>query len=295
VLPLGRLRGPATAAVAGLLVLLTLVPTLVVVMGSLMVRVGFFNTRPVWTLSHWQHVLGDPSFVRALLTTLLLAVVAGVLSPILFSVFAYLIVRTRWRGRAALDSIIWISAALPGILLGFGLLIMFLVTPGLNLLFGTLWPLLIVVVFAGITTGTNVFKGVLVQLHGSLEEAGRVSGAGWFRTYTRVVIPVLRPTMVLVGMLSFVHAANTTASIVLLASRDTTTLSILSLQLGASGQVEEGGIISLIIMALSLGLALPVRLLAIRLGLPREQSGAAATATTEPAGTEEADRVLAPV
>jgi iron(III) transport system permease protein len=109
-----------------------------------------------------------------------------------------------------------------------------------------------------------------------------VSGAGWLRTYLRVVIPILRPTMVLVGMLSFVHAANTTASIILLASRETTTLSIMSLQLGAGGRVEEGGIISLIIMALSLGLALPVRLIANRRGLPNDQSGVAApTVTTE--------------
>jgi iron(III) transport system permease protein len=295
VIPLGRLRGLATMAVASLLVLLTIVPTFIVLFGSFQDRVGFFNTIPRFTTQHWQNVLDDPQFVWALLTTLLLSVVAGVLSPIIFSLVAYMIVRTRWRGRAVLDGIVWASAALPGILLGSGLLIMFLVTPGLKLLFGTLWPLLIVVTFAGITTGTNVFKGVLVQLHDSLEEAGRVSGAGWWRTYVSVVIPILRPTMVLVGMLSFVHAANTTASIVLLASRDTTTLSIMSLQMGASGRVEEGGIISLLIMLLSLGLALPIRLLAIRLGLPKEQAGGGVTEAqreiiTEESGLREDDR-----
>jgi iron(III) transport system permease protein len=281
-IPLGRLRSLSTASVATLLIMLTIVPTLVVGVGSFMLRVGFFTTKPLWTTDHWRNVLSDPTFTKALLTTLLLAGVSAVVSPILFSLFAYAIVRTRWRGRAVLDGIIWTSAALPGILLGFGLLIMFLVTPGLKLLFGTIWPLIIVLIFAGITTGTNVFKGVLVQLHDSLEEAARVSGAGWLRTYLRVVIPILRPTMVLVGMLSFVHAANTTASIILLASRETTTLSIMSLQLGAGGRVEEGGIISLIIMALSLGLALPVRLIANRRGLPNDQSGVAApTVTTE--------------
>jgi ABC-type Fe3+ transport system permease subunit len=75
--------------------------------------------------------------------------------------------------------------------------------------------------------------------------------------------------MVLVGMISFVSAANTTSSIVLLASRDTQTLSILALNLGgaATGQIEEAGIISLIILVLSLGVALPMRALALRLGV----------------------------
>ena len=45
-----------------------------------------------------------------------LAGVSAVLSPILVSLFAYAIVRTRWRGRTVLDGIISTSAALPGIM-----------------------------------------------------------------------------------------------------------------------------------------------------------------------------------
>lgn len=158
---------------------------------------------------------------------------------------------------------------MPGILLGLGLLLMFLITPGLRWIFGTIWPLVIVVIVSGITTGVSVFKGVLVQLGNDLEEAGRVSGAGWLRTYFRIVIPVLMPTMVLIGMLNFVSAAGVTSSIILLASRDTKTLSILTLELayGMAGRLEAAGIISLVIMVLTLGLALPMRALALRMGV----------------------------
>ena len=147
------------------------------VVGSFMERVGFFNTTPLWTTIHWQNVFTDPMFMNALVTTIVISVVAGVVSPIIFSLLAYMIVRTRWRGRNLLDTIIWASAAMPGILLGLGLLLMFLVTPGLKVLFGTIWVLMIVIVAAGATTGVNVLKGVFVQLGASLEEAGRVAGA----------------------------------------------------------------------------------------------------------------------
>lgn len=94
----------------------------------------------------------------------------------------------------------------------------------------------------------NVFKGVLVQLGPELEEAGRVGGMGWFRTYRRIVVPLLLPTMVLIGMINFVAAAGTTSSVILLASNDTRTLSILGLQYGSgvagAGGVESAGIIS---------------------------------------------------
>src|SRR5207244_174068 len=176
----------------------------------------------------------DAGILKALGTTLILATTAGIISPILFSLLAYMIVRTRWWGRSILDSIIWGSAAIPGILSGLGLLIMFLIVPGLSWLYGSIWALIIVVILAGKTTGVNVMKGVFVQLGKDMEESARVAGAGWLRTYFRVVIPVLMPTMVLIGVLSFVTAAGATSSIILLASRDTYTLSLLVLQLADS-------------------------------------------------------------
>lgn len=269
---LGRWKWPIFGLVSLLLFALTVLPALTLIVGSFMARVGFFNTTPLWTLDHWIFVFNDDGFWRALSTTLMLALTAGILSPILFSILAYLIVRTNWRGRRLLDSIIWGSAALPGMLLGLGLMMMFLLTPGLKVLFGSIWPLLLVAVVAGKTTGVSVFKGVFVQLGRDLEEAARSSGAGWFRSYFRVVVPILMPTMVLIGMMNFVAAANMVSSIVLLASRQTKTLSILALEYGGGQGLrpEEAGIISLIVLVLTLVVALPIRSVARRMGVKHD-------------------------
>jgi iron(III) transport system permease protein len=283
VFSLGRWRRPVFVILLVLIVAITGLPTVTLVVGSFMTRVGFFNVTQVWTLDHWQTVLSDPQFLSALGTTVIIGIAAGVLGPIIFSILAYIIVRTNWRFRAILDTIIWTSSALPGILIGLGLLLVFLRTPGLNLLFGTIWPLIIVLTLRGATTGTNMFKGVLVQLGGVMEEAGRVSGAGWMRTFVRIVLPILAPSMVLVGMINFVAAASATSAVILLASYDTTTLSILGLQLATGGQLEEGGIVSLVIMALSLAIALPARAWGNRIGLKQEmRMGADALPAAEP-------------
>jgi iron(III) transport system permease protein len=264
-----RGRWVACGVISLLIFLLTALPTIVLLVGSFMSWVGFFDTDPLWTLKHWQFVFSDPSIWDATATTLILSLTAGLGCPILFSILAYMIVRTRWRGRTILDSTIWVSASIPGILAGLGLLLMFLITPGLKSLFGTIWPLIIVALVGGATTGVGVFKGVMVQLGNDMEEAGRVSGAGWFRTYWRVVIPVLMPTMVLIGMLNFVNAAGMTSAIILLASRETTTLSLLTLEFasGAGARVEEAGILSLLIMAMTLVVALPLRSKALKMGV----------------------------
>lgn len=257
----------ALGVIVFLLVLLTIGPVITLVLGSFMTRIGYFVLG--FTLKHWVQVLSDPVFVKALRTTLLLSTTAAIVSPLLFSVIAYVLVRTRLPGRAALDLMVWASGAIPGILLGLGLLWLFLGTPGLSFLFGTIWALLIVVILQGATTGVNVMKGVFVQVGADMEEAARVAGAGWVRTYFRIWIPLLMPTLILLAVMSFVMAAGATSSIVLLASRDTVTLSLMALELASSGvnDRESASIISLFIIAFTVGGALAVRAFGLRLGV----------------------------
>lgn len=254
-------------AIVFLLVVLTIAPVLVLILGSFMTRIGYFELG--FTLEHWKLVLNNPVFVNALRTTLTIATIAAILSPLLFSVIAYLLVRTRLPGRVILDWIIWGSGAIPGILAGLGLLWVFLGTPGLAFLYGSIWALILVVILQGNTTGVNVLKGVFVQVGADMEEAARVSGAGWIRTYFRIWLPLLMPTLALLAVLNFVSAAGVTSSIILLASRETVTLSLLALQLTTelADQREAASIVSIFIVVLTVGLAIPLRAISLRLGV----------------------------
>jgi iron(III) transport system permease protein len=264
---LGRWNHVSFAVLASLLILLTVGPLCILVLGSFMTRIGYFTLG--FTLDHWKLVLGDPVFLKALRTTLVLGATAAVLSPLLFSIIAYMLVRTKLPGRNALDLMVWGGGAIPGILAGLGLLWMFIDTPGLRALFGTIWALLIVVVLQGKTTGVNVMKGVLVQVGGDMEEAARVSGAGWIRTYFRVWLPLLMPSLILLAVMNFVSAASATGSIILLASRNTMTLSLMALELSSVGvsNREAASIISIFIIAITIMGALIVRYFGLRVGV----------------------------
>jgi iron(III) transport system permease protein len=256
-----------------LLVLLTIGPAITLVFQSFMTRAGYFNLDPVFTLKHWHRVLTDGVFLNALRTTLILASIAAVASPLLFSLLAYLLVRTRLAGRGALDLIIWGSGAMPGMLTGLGLLWLFLGTPGLAILFGSIWALIIVVILQGNTTGTNIMKGVFVQIGADMEEAARISGAGWIRTYIRIWIPLLMPTLILIGTINFVLAAGATSSIILLAGRGTLTLSLLALEFAGAdvGQWEEASITGLFIIAFTVIMATVARVFGLRFGIQHER------------------------
>ncbi len=264
---LGWFQSLAFLSVVGLVALLTIIPIATLILGSFMTRVGFFQVTPVFTLTHWYDVLGDRFFMLALKNTLLLSCSTAVISPVLFSIVAYVLVRTQWRGRATLDALFWMSAAIPGMLSGLGLLWLFLGTPFLKPIYGTLYALFLVVILQGKLTSTQLFKSVYLQIGSDMEEAARVAGAGWVYTYFRVWMPLIMPTLVLIGTLNFVIAAGTTSSIILLAQRGTTTLSILALELMTRSDgvdLEAAGIVSLVIVAMTGGVAFIAR----KLGLP---------------------------
>jgi iron(III) transport system permease protein len=276
---LGKWKWPVFGGIGALIFVLILLPAIILVLGSFMTRSGYFNIHPVFTLDHWKLALEDNAFVDALRTTLLLALSAALVGPFIFSILAYIMVHTRWAGRAVLDYIIWGSAAIPGMLSGLGLLWLFLgdLPPGsgfrpLAFMYGTIYALLLVVIIQGKTTGTNIFKGMFVQVGKDMEEQARVSGAGWLRTYLRVWIPLLMPTWILIATHSFVIAANTTSSIILLADRSTRTLSILALEFASPeiAMLEEASIISIFLIVLTVGIAGVARVFGLRLGVQHE-------------------------
>ncbi len=269
---LGKARPFVFAAIVTLLAMLTVIPVLTLLGGSFMTRVGFFDATPLFTTRHWGLILGDPGFQRALKTTLVLASTTAILSPIIFSLVAFVLVRTNWPGKGVLDSVFWTSSAIPGMVAGLALVALFLKTPVLTMIYGTIYALMLVVVLQGKLLSTQMSKGVILQLGADLEESARVSGAGWLRTYLKIWLPLLLPMMIMIGIFNFVLAANTTSSIILLATRETLTLSILALEFmtdDSGAKLEEAGIISLFIVLISVALALVARKVSSRFGLQR--------------------------
>jgi len=267
---LGRWRYPATAFIMMIGFLAVGIPILSVLGGSFMVRFGFFNLPKTWTLEYWQMALTDPRLILALKNTLIIAGSAALIGPILFSLIAYILVRTRLPGRSILDAICWVPSAIPGILASLALLWMFLGTPVFRPFYGTLFLLMIATMMGGVTLATQILKANFIQLGNELEEASRMSGAGFWRTYFKIVMPLMAQTMVLIGVLKFLFAARSASSIILLATSETRTLALLALDQIAAGYRETASITVLLVVLLTTGLALIARSFGLRVGIRAE-------------------------
>lgn len=264
---LGRWRWPAFALLLLFVLAVTVVPVSFLIVASFMKLFGFFTIPEPFTLAQWSSVLGSEEFFAALASTLKMAVGAALIAVVLCSLIAYLIVRSRYAGRGALDFISWLPFAIPGILLGLGLLHVFLGNPVLKFLYGSTTLLIIAIVIASMTFGTQVLKTNMIQLGAELEEVARVTGASWWKTFRAIVVPLVMPSLILVGVLNFISAARDISSVALLATNDTKTLSLLQLDYMIEGRYESAAVISVIVVILTTGVAFLARMLGLRLGV----------------------------
>jgi iron(III) transport system permease protein len=266
-IPLGKWKYPALALVVFVAVLISVAPMAFVLMGTFMSLFGFFHIEHAWTLENWKRVFDDPIFLLSLKNTIVMSLGAAVFAVALYSIVAYISVRTKFIWRSALDFISWLPSAMSGILMGIGLLWLFLDIPFFRALYGSVWLLIIATVISSITLGTQLIKANLLQLGQELEEASRTTGASWLTTFKRIVGPLLFPMLLLVGVLGFIHAARDISNVALLATSSSRTLALLQLDFMVSGRYESAAVVATIVMLLTTGVALLARFLGLRVGI----------------------------
>ncbi len=264
---LGKWRVPVFLIILTIVLVLTIIPIIFLGLASIMKLFGFFEIKDPFTLQHWRIVLSDETFAGAIWNTLLMATGAGMLSIVLFSLVAYFTVRTTYKLRSVLDFVSWLPFAVPGILFSVGLLYVFLDTPLFRPLYGSISLLVIATVISSMTLGVQIIKSNMMQLGPELEEASRITGASWWRTFTHVVVPILIPVLLLVGILNFISAARDIASVALIATADTKTLALLQLDYMVEGRYEPAAVVSFVVIVLSTGVALLARALGLRIGI----------------------------
>ena len=170
---LGRWRWPIFAVVALTAFSVTVVPVLVLLMGTFMRAFGYFNIANPWTMENWQRVLADPSLIRSLWNTIFVGLGTAVTGAVFYSLIAYVVVRRHFKGKAALDFISWLPWAVPGILMGLALLWTVFATRILLFLYGSVYLLIIALFIKSMPFGVQISKSVLVQLGPELEEAAQ--------------------------------------------------------------------------------------------------------------------------
>jgi len=150
-----------------------------------------------WTLDNFRVILQEsPLLIQNSFVYSGIALVFGVAFGL---PAAYVIVRTRLPGRDALDFVITLMLAFPGMAVGVSYLLAF--WQGIPL--ATHWIIMPLALFARrLPYFLRMAHSSYLQLDSSLEEASEVSGVGKFRTFLYISLPLLVKG-VLVGVVMF--------------------------------------------------------------------------------------------
>jgi iron(III) transport system permease protein len=263
--PLGRWRWATCAFCLLFIVVMIILPLATLIMGTFMEFFGNFDTEKVWTVHHWTSVFADPVFLRSLKNTLLLGLAAGIGGTLLYALISYLIVRTRLAGRGIIDILSWLPWALPGVLISLALLWAVLGSGDyVKLIYGTVSVLVLAIIIKEMPLGTQIIKAGVLQISNELEEASSAAGATWLAGFRRILLPLLKPTMLAVGIIVFISAARDIPTVIFLATNQSRTLSLLMLDYMADANKEKAAVLGVFLVLLIFALLFIGRLLGFR-------------------------------
>jgi iron(III) transport system permease protein len=193
VIDLGKWRYAATGMAALILLLIVVLPFAVLLFVSAVtyLHVPGAKTWELLTLDNYRSNITDSRTYRALQNSLILAIGGATLCMLLASVTAYLTTKTKAAGRSIIEALTFIPWAFPGTALAIGLLWTYVYIP--LPIYGTLWILLIGYITRFLPYGLRTMTSTVVQVHDDLPDASLTCGAGFWATFRRIILPLLRP------------------------------------------------------------------------------------------------------
>ena len=157
-----------------------------------------------WTLANYHQMLSTATFVRPLINSIGIGLIATFISVVLASMAAYAVARLRFPGKQVLIGMSLLIAMFP---------IIALVTPLFSIeraigLFNT-WPGLIIPYVAfGLPLGIYTLSAFFREIPWELEKAAKMDGATPFQAFTKVIAPLAAPGVVTAAILVFLFCWN---------------------------------------------------------------------------------------
>ncbi|NMB12897.1 MAG: carbohydrate ABC transporter permease [Firmicutes bacterium] len=155
------------------------------------------------TLANYAAVLGNPTFARGLVNSLIVAISVTLISLVLGSFAGFAIGKLRFKGKTASMYVILAMTMFPQVTVLAGLYAV-ITQFRLSAVPGMILSYLIFTLPFTAWVLSSFFRG----LPSSLMQAAQVDGATPFQTFSKILLPLTTPALVTTGLLSFIAAWN---------------------------------------------------------------------------------------
>ena len=256
---LGAFRPVAEIGFTIVLFFVLVAPLAALVASSLVPAYGVPLTPQTMSLDAYREILFRQSVTLAAFSNsiFLAATTAGGL--LLFTVLtAYLLARRPGKLANLITGLLEIPYALPGIVLAVAFILLFAAPlPFLNVsIYGTIWIILIAYFSSFLAVSLKPVASAFLQLDPSLEEAARLSGAGFGRLMRDILVPLIAPAAGASVVLVFLIACSELTVSALLWSAGTQTLGVAIFNLDDSGSSDLASALSVLVVVMVIFLML---------------------------------------
>ena len=186
------------------------------------------------TLDNYRELLQLDQAQTALRNSLVLGIGTATLVMTVMAIAAWIAIRSRIPGRGALEQLTFVPLVIPGLVLGLALSFVYLRSP--IPIYGTIFILLIAYCTKYMPYGMRYATTSMSQISSELEESALVSGASWWKTFRRVLLPLLSPGILAGWVYILVVSFRELSSSILLYSPGNEVLSILIWEQYENGQ-----------------------------------------------------------
>ena len=207
-----RRRESVANLVAFLVVLLfaamVLFPLWWIFRSSLMTNpeIGTLNLLPSrWLVSNYPEALQIFTFFRFFGNTMTIAVPCVVFGTVTAVFCGYSFARLYWRGRSFMFGLCIASLLLPPVVTLIPLYIGWIRILGLG---GTYWPLILPYLTGGGAFNIFLIRQFIMTVPRELDEAAKIDGAGYMRILTQILVPSIKPAIIVVALFIFVGIWN---------------------------------------------------------------------------------------
>ncbi len=216
---LGRTGNAIAVTFVIVTLLIVLSPHIGIFLLSIATVWSFAVLPDAYTLQHYVTVYREAAPMIG--NTILYCTLAGLIDIVLGATLAYVVLRTRLPGRRLVEQVAMSAVAIPGLVLGIGLLRTYDVKlPMSGESLATFWFMLVIAyAVRRLPYALSAATAALQQLHVSLEEAAESLGAGKIRVLSRIVVPLMTGGLLAGFVTSFATAAVELSATLLLVAR----------------------------------------------------------------------------
>lgn len=207
-LKLGRYGNIMVGVLLCIYCMINLIPFLMIIMNSfksmrdIFLKPFLFPIRPI--IQNYVNAWNYAGIGTAYLNSAMIAVISVIGIIIISSMFAYVISKYEFLGRQALYIYCMLGLALP---IRLAVIPIFILMRNLGLINSRL-GLIIIYISVNIPFSVFLLKNFIDGVPNELEEAARIDGANVMQIYWKIILPLIKPALSIVSLVSFVNVWN---------------------------------------------------------------------------------------